>query len=44
MKRNNRIGRSTVVFKNKPRIESFYSIVGKKEGEGPFRKYFDEIL
>ena len=44
MKKNNRIGRSTVVFKNKPRIESFYSIVGKKEGEGPFRKYFDEIL
>lgn len=44
MKKNNRIGRSTIVFKNKPRIESFYAIVGKKEGEGPFNKYFDEIL
>ena len=44
MKRNNRIGRSTIIFKNKPRIESYYSVVGKKEGEGPFNKYFDEIL
>lgn len=40
----NRVGDSTVVFKNKPRILSTYSIVGKKEGEGPFKDYFDEIL
>lgn len=44
MKKNNRLGKSTIVFKNKPRIESTYSIVGKKEGEGPFKNCFDEIL
>ena len=42
--RNNRIGKSTIVFRNKPRIHCGYSIVGKKEGEGPFKKYFDKIL
>ena len=42
--KSNRLGNSTIVFKNKPRIESFYSIVGKKEGEGPFGKYFDYVL
>lgn len=26
------------------RIESFASVVGKKEGEGPLGKYFDEII
>ena len=26
------------------RIESFGSVVGKKEGEGPLGKYFDEII
>lgn len=40
----NRLGQSTIVFKNKPKIQSYYSLVGKKEGEGPFKKYFDEIL
>ena len=44
MKKNNRLGKSTIVFKNKPRIESFYSLVGKKEGHGPFGSYFDCIL
>ena len=42
--RSNRIGRNTIVFKNKPRIASSYSIVGKKEGAGPFKNYFDKIL
>ena len=42
--KSNRLGNSTIVFKNKPRIESYYSIVGKKEGDGPFKKYFDYIL
>ena len=37
----NRLGQSTIVFKNKPKIQSYYSLVGKKEGEGPFKKYFD---
>ena len=40
----NRIGENTVVFRNKPKITSYYSIVGKKEGNGPFRDYFDYIL
>ena len=40
----NRIGENTVIFKNKPKIASSYSIVGKKEGEGPFKDYFDFIL
>ena len=44
MKESNRLGKSTIVFKNKPRIESTYSIVGQKEGQGPFRNYFDCIL
>lgn len=44
MKKSNRIGQSTIIFKNKPRIESSYSIVGKKEGEGPFKNYFDLVL
>lgn len=42
--RNNRLGESTIVFRNKPRIVSTYAIVGEKEGKGPFKNYFDEIL
>lgn len=42
--KSNRIGNSTIVFKNKPRIESYYSMVGQKEAKGPFKKYFDYIL
>ena len=39
-----RIGRQTVELKNKPRIIETTSIVGPKEGEGPYRGYFDIIL
>ena len=42
--RLNRIGKSTIVFKKKPKILSYYSVVGQKEGEGPLGKYFDKIL
>ncbi|MBQ8430556.1 MAG: stage V sporulation protein AD, partial [Clostridia bacterium] len=42
--RLNRVGQNTIVFKNKPRIESSYSVVGKMEGEGPFGQYFDYVL
>lgn len=42
--KNSRLGKSTVVFKHKPKIDSYFSMVGKKEGDGPFRKYFDCIL
>ena len=34
----------TIYFKNKPVIIGSYSIVGPKEGEGPFGKYFDHVM
>lgn len=34
----------TIIFKNKPVIIGAYSIVGPKEGEGPFGRYFDHIM
>ena len=34
----------TLYFKNEPRIIGHYSIVGKKEGNGNFKDYYDEIL
>lgn len=34
----------TVIFKNKPVITGSYSIVGPKEGEGNFGKYFDYVM
>lgn len=33
----------TVIFEKKPSILSFAAVVGKKEGEGPYGKYFDEV-
>lgn len=41
---NKRIGKQTIILENKPTIISTYNIVGPKEGEGPLREYFDEIL
>lgn len=38
-----RMGRQTVAFSNPPRIASYASVVGKKEGDGPLAKYFDFI-
>ncbi len=40
----NRIGRSTVVLPNRPRIAAGAAIVGKKEGEGPLHSEFDRII
>ncbi len=37
------LGRQTVRFDFPPSIVSAASVVGKKEGEGPLRDYFDEI-
>ena len=34
----------TIIFENRPRIISFASAVGKKEGEGPLREDFDRII
>lgn len=36
--------KQTIIFKNPPRIIGHYSLVGKKEGEGAFKKYFHHIL
>ena len=36
-------GKQSLLFKTPPRIVSYASIVGKKEGEGPLGKYFDVI-
>lgn len=38
-----RIGLYTLKFQNPPSISGYASIVGKKEGEGPLRDYFDEV-
>ncbi len=37
------IGQSTIKFDNAPSVLSFASIVGKKEGEGPYGKNFDRV-
>ena len=39
-----RLGKFTISLTNKPKIISAYSVVGKKEGEGHFKNYFDHIL
>ena len=36
-----RIGKSTIIFQNKPSIIGYGSVVGKKEFEGPLGKEFD---
>lgn len=41
---NNKLGKQTLVFKNKPQIIGACSIVGEKEGQGPMAKWFDVIL
>lgn len=38
-----RMGKSTVILENTPCIKSFAAAVGKKEGEGPLGRYFDEV-
>ena len=38
------LGKTTIMFKNKPMIVGNYSIVGDKEGCGNFSGYFHEVL
>lgn len=38
-----KISRSTFIMDDPPSIHSYASVVGKKEGEGPLGKYFDEV-
>ena len=42
--RARRIARGTVEFINSPRIEGWYTVVGQKEAQGPFGKYFDRVI
>ena len=37
-------GSQTVIFKKQPRIIGYYSIVGPKEGKGPFKECFDYVM
>lgn len=37
------LGKQSISFETPPRVVSYSSIVGKKEGEGPLGKYFDRI-
>lgn len=43
-KKLNKIGKQTIELRNKPRIISTFSIVGPKEGEGPLKDYFHEVI
>ena len=43
-KAEKRVGGQTVEIKSHPRIIATHSIVGPKEGDGPLKAYFDEIL
>jgi len=38
------IGRATFRLDHRPSIRSFAAVVGKKEGEGPLRDFFDHIF
>lgn len=38
-----RISRNTFIMDSPPTIHSYAAIVGKKEGDGPLGKYFDQI-
>lgn len=38
-----RLGAGTLLFENMPRVESFASVAGKKESEGPLGALFDKI-
>ena len=44
MRLQKRVGRQTVKLTDPPKIISTFSIVGPKEGNGPLKDYFDEIL
>ena len=39
-----RIGKYTIKLTNKPKIVGSFSVVGKKEGQGPFKDNFHHIL
>lgn len=42
--KSNRLGEATIVLPNRPRLAAGACVVGKKEGEGPLRADFDQII
>ncbi|MBR4270867.1 MAG: stage V sporulation protein AD [Clostridia bacterium] len=40
----NKIGKQTLLYKNKPCLLGGYAVVGPKEGQGNFGKYFQTVL
>lgn len=44
MKSMKRRGNQTIELLNPPKIISTFSVVGPKEGQGPLKQYFDEVL
>ncbi|MGL4571226.1 MAG: stage V sporulation protein AD [Clostridium sp.] len=44
MKVIKKVGEQTIKLEDPPSIISTFSIVGPKEGEGPLKSYFDEVL
>ncbi|MEE0945401.1 MAG: hypothetical protein U0M42_01060 [Acutalibacteraceae bacterium] len=38
-----KIGKQSILFEIKPKITGYGSVAGKKEGQGPFGKYFDYV-
>ncbi len=42
--KNKRLGKQTIKFQEPPSIIATGSIVGPKEGKGPLKNYFDQIL
>ena len=42
--KNKKVGKQTIKLENPPKIISTYSIVGPKEGDGPLKDYFHQIL
>ena len=37
-------GKQTIIFKNPPSVNGYYSVVSSKEGEGPLGDYFDKVV
>ena len=42
--KDKKVGKQTIKLENPPKIISTYSIVGPKEGDGPLKDYFHQII
>ena len=43
-KHNTPLGEQSIYYETAPGLLSWASIAGKKEGEGPLGRYFDEVI